>query len=64
MREKGKTITLKLEESTAARLAVFCKRAIIERVGPFAADESEAHKMMEALDELRLALETHGLSPR
>jgi hypothetical protein len=64
MREKGKMITVSLGETTAALLALFCKRAIIEWVGPFAAGEAEAHEMMEALDDLRHVLKEQGFSPR
>jgi hypothetical protein len=59
-----KTVLLKLDKDTAARLSVFCKRAIIERVKPFAGDETEANKMLKALDNLRDALEEQGFSPR
>jgi hypothetical protein len=59
-----KTVLLKLNEATAKRLSVFCKRAFIERVEPFAGSEDEAVKMMEALDDLRAALEEQGFSPR
>lgn len=57
-------ITIKLDESTATHLAQFCKRAIIERVEPFAADEAEACEMMKALDALREALHSRGFAPR
>jgi hypothetical protein len=63
-RPQGGTITARLEESAARRLAVFCKRATIERVEPFAGDEGEAAKMLEALADLREALEAEGFAPR
>jgi hypothetical protein len=47
--EPKKMITVQLEEKTAGRFAVFCKRALIERVRPFAANESKACRMMTAL---------------
>jgi hypothetical protein len=64
MSEKGKMITLKLDEATAARLSLFCKRALIERVEPFSGSEAEARKMFAALDDLGTALEGQGFSPR
>jgi hypothetical protein len=57
-------VAMLLEERTARRLAVFCKRAIIERVMPFAADGVEAEKMLRALEELGSLLEEQGFSPR
>ena len=57
-------ITLKLDKVTAAQLAQFCKRAMIERVEPFAAGEDEASEMMKALDALGDALRSQGFYPR
>jgi hypothetical protein len=57
-------IAINLDKATAAQLSQFCKRAMIERVGPFAADRVEASKMMKALDVLRAALEDQGFAPR
>jgi hypothetical protein len=57
-------ITLQLDETTATQLAQLCKRAIIERVEPFAADEAEAYEMTQALDALRDALQSQGFAPR
>jgi hypothetical protein len=57
-------ITVQLDEATAAQLAQFCKRALIERVEPFSADEAEARKMMKALGVLRGALKDRGFAPR
>jgi hypothetical protein len=59
-----KTITLEVDETTAGMLALFCKRAIIERVEPFADGEAEAHRMTVALENLRRVLEKQGFSPR
>jgi hypothetical protein len=53
-------ITVQIDESTATQLAMFCKRATIERVGPFSADEGEAYEMMKALEDLRLILQEQG----
>ena len=59
-----KTITARLEEATAKSLATLCKRAILERVEPFAADGAEARGMLRALEELGAALAEQGFSPR
>jgi hypothetical protein len=59
-----KMITVQLEEGAAGRLATLCKRTIIERVMPFAADKAEAIRMMTALNVLGAALEERGFSPR
>jgi hypothetical protein len=60
----GKMITINLDNATAAKLAQFCKRAMLERVEAFAADEAEAYKMMKALDGLKKALADQGFAPR
>jgi hypothetical protein len=57
-------IAVKLDEATVKQLARFCKRAMIERVEPFAADEAEAIKMLKALDALGAALADQGFAPR
>jgi hypothetical protein len=57
-------VAVQLTGTTAARLALFCKRAIMERVEPFAADLREAGKMLLALNELGAALEEEGYAPR
>jgi hypothetical protein len=57
-------ITVKLDEATATQLAQFCKRAMIERVEPFASDEGEAYEMMKAIEELGEALKDRGFEPR
>jgi hypothetical protein len=63
--EKGeKMITINLDNTTAAQLAEFCKRAMPERVEAFAADEAEAYNMMKALDGLKEALADQGFDPR
>jgi hypothetical protein len=58
------TITVKLDEHTAMRLAQLCKRAIVERIEPFAANEAEACEMMKAIDALHNALYDQGFDPR
>ncbi|MBZ9788533.1 hypothetical protein K9B32_00040 [Rhizobium sp. 3T7] len=60
-------IELELKQPLAEALALFCKRAFIERVKPFAEEkegDSEAWMMLHALEELRLALKVAGFSPR
>jgi hypothetical protein len=59
-----KTVSLNLDEETAMLLSIFCKRAIVERVEPFASDHGEANEMLVALDNLQDALEEQGFSPR
>jgi hypothetical protein len=59
-----KMITVTLEESAASRPAVFCKRVLIERAGPFASGNEEAWKMLRALEDPGVALEGRGFSPR
>jgi hypothetical protein len=46
------------------KLALLCKRSIVERVMPFAEDEAEARKMMRALNKLRYELADRGFAPR
>jgi len=48
-----KKITIKLHEDDAAMLALMCNRAFMERVEPFAANETEAKKMLYALFQLQ-----------
>jgi hypothetical protein len=57
-------IVLRVEEQTAKRLALLCKRAMPERVKPFAADAAEAGAMQLALEDLGRALEEQGFAPR
>jgi hypothetical protein len=62
---KPKTmITVTVEATTAKRLALLCKRAMPERVRPFAADSVEACAMLLALGHLGAALEKQGFAPR
>jgi hypothetical protein len=62
---KPKTmITVAMDEKTAKTLALLCKRAMPERVRPFAADTTEACAMLLALEELGAALEKQGFAPR
>jgi hypothetical protein len=60
----GTVITLQLDETTAAQLAQFCKRANCERVEPFAANAIELGAMLRALNALREALKSQGFDPR
>jgi hypothetical protein len=62
--EERKTIKIELNETAAKQLAMFCQRTILERVVPFSSSETEAYKMMKSLDDLRIALEKQGFSPR
>jgi hypothetical protein len=57
-------IVLRVEEKTAKQLALLCKRAMPERVRPFAADTAEAGAMLLALEDLGRALEDQGFAPR
>lgn len=57
-------VEVKIDDGTAKYLSLFCKRALIDRVRPFSADESEAVKMLEALDNLKLLLEGEGVVAR
>jgi hypothetical protein len=62
--ERGKTMTVSLDERAASALAQLCKRTIVERVKPFAANEAEACEMTEALERLGAALSDQGFAPR
>jgi hypothetical protein len=57
-------VTIKLNDKDAVALASLCKRAFFERVYPFAADASEAHRMLLALDSLGDELAKKGYAPR
>jgi hypothetical protein len=60
----GAMIVLRVEERTAKQLAQLCKRAMPERMEPFAADAAEAGAMLLALEDLGRALEEQGFAPR
>jgi hypothetical protein len=57
-------IKLELTDDHAEALAQMCKRSIIERVRPFAGDETEAETMLEALAVLEKTLADVGFAPR
>ncbi|URK88582.1 hypothetical protein LP421_16105 [Rhizobium sp. RCAM05350] len=55
---------MELKEPLAKALALFCKRAFIDRIKPFAEEkegDAEAWAMFQALEELRLALKVAGV---
>jgi hypothetical protein len=55
---------VELTDEQALALAELCKRAFIERVRPFAADDAEAWQMLEALEQVGRALAQDGYAPR
>jgi len=59
-----KYIMIRLDEHDAEILALMCKRACLERVEPFASNETEARKMSNAPFQLQQRLEEQGFVPR
>lgn len=57
-------IVVKLDDSQAEALAQFCKRSFVDRVRPFSSSKDEAWQMVDAIEQLRLALAEAGWSPR
>lgn len=57
-------IVVELDDNQAEALAQFCKRSFVDRVRSFSSSKDEAWRMVDAIDQLRLALAEAGWSPR